>query len=208
MSPGSIAVIALSAFLFLWYLAGHLYNRRQGRRLRDWAERGLEQWGESLQGGWLGSPASGARILVHQARPPFRRMEVTLLLENREIPILWLADRLQGKRDALILKATCRTPEKGALHVGPPSQVLVPPLLSWHQEKGPHGLVMAFREPGKPRRMAVLQPWLERYGPHLRHLILQEEDPHLTLWVNVTDLARTTTAAAFFQDLERLCHTA
>lgn len=205
MSPGSIAVIALSVFLLLWYVGGHIYNRRQGKRLRDWVERGLETVGEERQGGWLGSPASGARILVHRAHPPFRRMEVTLLLENREIPVLWLADRLQGKRDALILKATCRTPAKGALHAGPPSQVLTPPYLSWHREKGPQGLVVAFREPGTSRQKAALTSWLERYAPFLRHLALQEEDPHLILWINVADLARTTPATAFFRDLAELC---
>lgn len=204
MNAGTVAVIALSVVLLLWYVGGHLYNRRKGRWLRQWVERGLEEMGEEWQGGWLGSPASGARILVHRAHPPFQRMEVTLLLENREIPILWLADRLQGKKDALILKATRRSLRKGTLHAGPPSQVLVPPLLSWHQEKGPHGLIVASRDSGALQRTEGLAPWLDHYGPYLRRLVLQEEDPHLTVWVNVSDLARNVPAAVFFKDLQSL----
>ncbi len=171
----------------------------EGQWLRGWLEQGLKEVGEEWHGGWLGSPASGARFLVHEPHPPFRWMEVTLLLENREIPILWLADRLQGKRDALIIRARCASPGKGAFHAGPPSQVLVPPYLSWHQEKGPHGLVVASRDPRASRRIEEITRWLDRYGPHLRHLGLQDNDPHLSVWVNVSELARNTPAATFLR---------
>lgn len=205
MSTGTIAVIALSVFLFLWYVGGHLYNRRKGLRLRQWVEQGLREAGEAGEGGWLGSPASGARILVRRAHPPFQRMEITLLLENREIPVLWLADRLQGKRDALIVRATCLSPQKGSIHAGPPSQILTPPLLSWPREKGPHGLLIAAQDSGAFRRREGVSSWLNSYGPYLRRLILQDEDPHLTVWINVSELAGKTAARQFFEDLRFLC---
>lgn len=205
MSTGTIAIIALSVLLFLWYVGGHLYNRRQGRWLRAWVEQGLQEIGEKWEGGWLGSPASGARILIHQAHPPFRQMELTLLLENREIPVLWLADRLQGKKDALMIRATCRSPQKGSIHAGLPSQVLTPPLLAWYREKGPYGLLVAAQDSGTLRRREEIFSWLNAYGPCLRRLVLQDEEPHLVVWVNISELARKTAAGKFFEDLRSLC---
>lgn len=202
MNTGTIIVIALSFFLFLWYIGGHLYNRQRGRYLFRWLEEGLKVLGEEYQWGWLGSPASGARILVPQAHPPFRRMEITLLLENREIPILWLADLLQKKRDAIIIKATLRSSESREIQVGPPNELRSAAILSWNREKGPHGLMVAYRGSGPPSQMAKLTPWLTRYGPHLRRFVLQREDPHLAVWLNLTGLVPEVPSATLFTDLQ------
>lgn len=202
MNTGTIVVIALSVFLILWYIGGHLYNRQRGRYLFRWLEGGLKVLGEEYQWGWLGSPASGARVLIFQAHPPFRRMEMTLLLENREIPILWLADRLQKKRDALIIKATLRSPESREIQVGPPNELRSAAILSWNREKGPHGLMVAHRGPGPSSHLTRLTSWLTRYGPHLRRLVLQREDPHLAVWVNLTGIVPGVPSADFFSDLQ------
>jgi hypothetical protein len=202
MNTGTIAIIALSVFLFLWYIGGYLYNRQRGRRLFRWLEEGLKVLGEGYQWGWLGSPASGARILILQAHPPFRRIEITLLLENREIPVLWLADHLQKKRDAVIIKATLRSPENREIQVGPPNELRSAALLSWNRETGPHGLMVAYQGTGASPRLAKLTPWLTRYGPHLRRFVLQREDPHLAVWMNLTELVPDIPSAVLFTDLQ------
>lgn len=202
MNTGTIIVITLSVFLLLWYAGGHLYNRRQGQRLFRWLREGLDVLGEDHQWGWLGSPASGARILIHRAYPPFQRMEITLLLENREIPFLWLVDHLQRKRDAIIIRATCRSPGSGEIQVGPLSEIHSPQVSSWSRETGPHGLMMAYRGPGTPRQLAKLTPWLIRYGSYLHRFLLQNRDPHLTVWMDVAGLAKSCPAATFFGDLK------
>ena len=43
MSPGTQAIVALSALLVVWYVAGHLYNRQHGRRMRRWLGAGLDE---------------------------------------------------------------------------------------------------------------------------------------------------------------------
>lgn len=204
MNTGTIAVIALSVFLFLWYIGGHLYNRRHGRRLFRWLEGGLKVLGEEYRWRWLGSSASGARILIPQAHPPFRRIEITLLLENREIPILWLADRLQKKRDGAIIKATLRSPESREIQVGPPNELRSTAILSWNRETGPHGLMVAYRDSGSSSPLAKLTPWLTRYGPYLRRFVLQREDPHLAMWINLTELVREIPSAVLFTDLQTI----
>lgn len=202
MNTGTIAVIALSVFLFLWYIGGHLYNRQCGRRLFRWLEEGLKVLGEEYQWGWLGSPASGARILIPQAQSPFRRIEITLLLENREIPILWLANLLQKKRDAIIMRATLRSPKPREIQVGPPNELRSAAILSWNQETGPHGLMVAYQGTGAPSQLAKLTPWLTRYGPYLRHFVLQREDPHLAVWMNLTELVPEIPSSVLFTDLQ------
>jgi hypothetical protein len=202
MNAFTIAVIALSAFLLLWYIGGHLYNRRRGQYLFQWLTEGLAVLGEEYQWGWLGSPASGARILIPQARPPFRRMEITLLLENREIPLLWLADLFQKKRDAIIIRATLRSSENREIQVGPPNELRNAAILSWNRETGPHGLMVAYQGSGASPQRAPLTPWLTRYGPHLRRLVLQRQDPHLAVWINLTDLVSEIPSAALFTDLQ------
>ena len=117
MDPAVVAVIGLCVLLVLWYGGAHLFNRRRGQRLFRWLEAGLDVLGSEREAGWLGSAASGARINVVHASPPFRRMEITLLLENREIPPAWLVGRLRGQRDWLIIKATLRSPRRGEVEV-------------------------------------------------------------------------------------------
>lgn len=202
MNAGTVIVIALSVFLLLWYIGGHLYNRRQGQRLFRWLADGLNTLGEEHQWGWLGSPASGARILITQAHPPFRRIEITLLLENREIPVLWLADRLQRKRDSVIIKATCRSPGEGEIQVGPLSEIYGPQFSSWNREQGPNGLLILHHGPGAPRQLSRLTPWVNRYSRYLRRFLLQRRDPHLTVWINLAGLVQSYPAATVFGDLK------
>ena len=119
MDTGLAAIIGLCVILALWYGVGYLYNRQRGQRLFHWLEQGLDVLGGERESGWIGSPASGARVNILHAAPPFRRLEITLLLENREVPLLWLFDRLRGRRDRLIIKATLRSLRRGEIEIGP-----------------------------------------------------------------------------------------
>jgi len=114
-----MAVVGLCAFLALWYGAGFLVNRRRGQRLYHWFVRGQDMLGADWKSVWIGSPASGVRFSVMEASPPFQQVEVILLLENREIMPFWLLDRLRGRRDWLILKATLRQARPGEVEVLP-----------------------------------------------------------------------------------------
>ncbi|MCS7179525.1 MAG: hypothetical protein RML46_06350 [Anaerolineae bacterium] len=202
MDAATTAVIVLSVFLLLWYIIGHLYNRRHGLRLFQWLEQGLATGGNEYQWRWLGSPASGARILVYQACPPFRRIDITLLLENREIPLLWLAERLQKKRDAVIIQATLHSPGSDEIQAGWPSELRSPTILSWARETGPYGLIVAYRGPGTTSLRTQMTSWLTRYGKYLRRFALRREDPHLVLWIHLNGLAFRLPASVFFTDLQ------
>ena len=190
MDQGTIAVIAVSVLLIVWYVAAHVYNRRRGRRLRDWLGAGLDPLGGAREAGWLGSPASGARIAIRRANPPFRRLEMTLLLENREIPLLWLLDRLRGKRDRTIMQVTLRSPRRGEIEIAS-DRSASRHTEGWTSRPGPHGLRVAYRGLNGERMMIALEPWLETYGSHLRRFHWRKTDPHITLQLSIAGLLET-----------------
>jgi len=196
MDTGVIAVIGVCAALVLWYGAGHLYNRARGQRLFRWLKAGIDVLGGEREEGWIGSPASGARVNVLHADPPFRRLEITLLLENREVPLLWLLDRLRGRKDRLIIRATLRSPRRGAVEIAASRRRIGHwQDQGWTRHAGPHGLTMAAQGPGVQRQVTTLEPWLQSYGPHLHRFVWHKTDPHIQLQVNVGGLLPTSSAA-------------
>jgi hypothetical protein len=189
VDPGIAAVIGLCVFLALWYGAGYLYNRRRGQRLFRWLMAGLDVLGGEREAGWIGSPASGARVNVVRADPPFRRLEITLLLANRENPLLWLIDRLRGKRDSLILRATLRSPQRGEVEVSSASRRAARRREQpWTWQDGPHGLAAAYQGTGAERQLAVLESWLQAYGASLHRLLWRKLDPHIVLEMRMSRL--------------------
>jgi len=210
MEPGVIAIVGLCVFLALWYAGGYLYNHRRGQRLFRWLEMGLDVLGGEREVGWIGSPASGARINVIHAAPPFRRLEITLLLENREIPLLWLFDHLRGKRDGLIIKGTLRSPRRGEIEVSPARRgaLSLPKGKSahrqeqpWTWQEGPHGLAVAYQGAGAQGQVAGLEPWLETYGAYVRRFVWHKTDPHVQLQMTVGGLLATS-SEMFLADLQ------
>jgi len=207
MDRGTLAVIGLCVALTAWYGVGHLYSLHHGRRLFAWLDAGLEVLGGEKTSGWIGSAASGARVHILHADAPFRRLELTLLLERREIPLLWLADYLRGRRDGLIIKATLRSPRQGELEVAPLRKGLLPPIgrshrrePSWTEQEGPHGLLVLQRGSGTERQVARLWPWLQAYGGALRRLAWQKSDPHLQLYLDLSEWV-TTSSRELLNDL-------
>ena len=202
MDIGVIAVIGLCAFLALWYGGGYLYNRRRGQLIFRWLEAGLDVLGGEREAGWIGSPASGARVNVTRATAPFRRLEITLLLENREVPFLWLFDRLRGKRDWLIIRATLRSPRRGEIEIGSARRKAARHREQpWTWQEGPHGLAVAHQGAGAQRQVRALEPWLEAYGAHLHRFSWSRNNPHIQLRMNVAGLF-VVPSKTFFTDLQ------
>ncbi|MGD2143010.1 MAG: hypothetical protein PVF54_00885 [Anaerolineae bacterium] len=190
MSPGTLAIVAVSVLLAAWYAAAHIYNRRRGRRLRSWLEDGLDALDGERTSGWIGSPAAGARINITRARSPFRRLEITMLLENREIPLLWLLDYLRGKRDRTTIRATLRSPSPGEVTVSSRGRTELQGE-SWTWLEGPHGLSVAYRGRSGSQLARSMRPWLEAYGTHLDRFHWRKQDPHIVLQLGIAGLVET-----------------
>jgi len=199
MNPATIAVIGLGVFLILWYIAAHMYNRRRGRYHFNWLEKGLDVLGGERESGWIGSPNSGARINVTHAAPPFRRLEITLLLANRESPLLWLFDYLRRKRDRLIIRATLRSPRRGKVEITHARKKSTHP--QERQREGPHGLIVTHQGHTTQQQIARLEAWLANYGMHVQRFIWRKSDPHIQLQVRIAGLL-TTPSETFLADLQ------
>ena len=144
----------------------------------------------------LPHPAHGYRFYM-----PMRlcRLEVTLLLERREIPVLWLLDHLRGRRDRLIIKATLRSPRQGELDVSPLRRGFLEPTAvdyrrepSWAGEEGPHGLLVVHRGRALNGKWPASGPG---YKPTVVRVavLLEKSDPHIQMHL---DLARWATTSS------------
>lgn len=196
-------LIALALVMLLWYVVGTWYNRRKGIRSLNWLREGLGSLGGELQAAWIGSAASGARVAVHKAAPPFRHVETIFLLQSREVAPLWLLNWLRGRRDELIIKADLRSPRRGEIEVVPVGSRLERSLRqesSWRWQSGPHSLHIAHRGRQNQALTTIVMPFLQRYGPYLRHFSCRRDKPHLLLKVRLAGLADCS-PANFFKDL-------
>lgn len=187
MNLGQQIVIIISVFLVLWYLVFATINRRRGIAMYYWLREGLQKLGEIDEASWIGSSGSGARLVVSKAQKPFQRIEMIYLLESREILPLWVFNRLRGKRDEIILKATLRNTPVLEVEVARTGDRQFRDLIDKEQKK-PY-TSMPSREPfvvaqrGRPdeAEMQRLGDFLERYKTNLFRISLQRTSPHLIL---------------------------
>src|SRR2546422_10590768 len=101
---GGRAAFVLTALIVVgWFALGPLLNIRRGNRLLRWFQPGMTLLGERTTLRWLGS--SGVELKVQHALPPLKSAEVFVLLEPRDLPLLWWLFRARGRRDLLIVRA-------------------------------------------------------------------------------------------------------
>ncbi|HYL22706.1 MAG TPA: hypothetical protein VEU74_13145 [Gemmatimonadales bacterium] len=104
---GRAAFIVAALVVLGWFAIGTQVNVRRGHRLLRWLEGGLPLLGEKTTLRWLGSSAVELKVAV--AREPLRSAEVFIVLEPRDLPILWWLFRARGRRDLLIVRGELRT---------------------------------------------------------------------------------------------------
>jgi hypothetical protein len=103
---GRIGFIVAAVFVVGWFALGTILNIRRGNRLLRWLENGLPLVGPRTTLRWTGS--SGVELKVREALEPLKSAEVFILLEPRDLPLLWWLFRMRGRRDLLILRAELR----------------------------------------------------------------------------------------------------
>jgi hypothetical protein len=96
-------LIIVAAIVMGWFGGGVVWNLRRGNAVLKWMQAGLPALGERTTLRWLGS--SAVELGIAKAKPPFRRCELVLVLEPRDVPWLWLWSYARGRRDLLIVRA-------------------------------------------------------------------------------------------------------
>jgi hypothetical protein len=115
MSP-ELSIFVLLVVVFVgWFALGTHTNVRKGHRFLEWLQAGLPLLGEKTTLHWLGS--SVVQLKIENAREPFRRAEVLVVLEPRDVPLIWLFSRLQGRYDLLIVRTELQTQPKMQVEV-------------------------------------------------------------------------------------------
>ena len=104
MSLNLVLFIAVVVLVVGWFAAGTHTNVRKGEDALRWLQRGLPLIGEKTTLRWLGS--SVVELKITQAKPPFRETEVLVVLEPRDVALLWWIARLRGRRDLFIFRGT------------------------------------------------------------------------------------------------------
>ncbi len=108
-------IIGLSVLLVLWYPFGRQMNRRRGLQALRWLREGIRAYEGQASVNWVG--ASAFRVDVQGALGPFKKVGMMVLLEAREMLLLWIVNRLRGQRDMLVIKGDLRLKPKSDLEV-------------------------------------------------------------------------------------------
>ena len=116
-SIGALLLILLIAVM-LWFALGTQRNVRRGNELLRWLQGGLPQLGKRTTMRWLGS--SAVVLKIGEAAEPFREAEVVVVLEPRDVAMLWAWSRRRGRRDFLILRGWLRSAPHLELEAGDP----------------------------------------------------------------------------------------
>jgi hypothetical protein len=100
---GPSVVIGLILVVMLWFALGTQRNIRKGNNLLRWLQGGLPILGRRTTMRWLGS--SVVQLGIVEPETPFREATVAIVLEPRDVPLLWAFARSRGRRDFLIIRA-------------------------------------------------------------------------------------------------------
>lgn len=110
--------IGLVLLVMLWFALGTQRNIRKGNDLLAWLQTGLPIVGRKTTMRWLGS--SVLELSLATASAPFRDAQVLMVLEPRDVSVLWAWARWRGRRDFMIVRANLRRAPRFSLEVGDP----------------------------------------------------------------------------------------
>ncbi len=112
---GAFLVVVMIAVL-LWFALGTQRNIRKGNDILRWLQPGLRLLGRRTRLRWLGS--SAVQLNIDDAHEPFREAEVVVVLEPRDVGVLWARARARGRRDFLILRGRLARSPRFELEAG------------------------------------------------------------------------------------------
>jgi hypothetical protein len=194
------AVTALSVLLVLWYFVGRQLNQRRGEELIRWIQKGLPMPAERASVRWIDRSgfqiqvAKVGKVVKKGARSPFRRLELTVLLQPREILLLWGFNVLRGRADSLVFKGTLRTSPQGEVEVVKKGELLARRVLmglneeGWTRHEAVGGLVMAWRGKRGPQQVNAISHLVEGLSPRLMRLSLSKKAPHMLVSLSLAGL--------------------
>lgn len=179
-----IVVLGVGAWV-AWLAVGTLVNRRRAAALSRWTYTQARALGDEVYIRWI--TLAAFEMTVPQPRPPFRHLTFVGFLESREMPFVWLTNRLRGRSDLLVVRAELAVvPRWGGMEAFRPHSVLAGDARAaasragWPTTRSAEGLVRAHAPATAPRAERLLAA-VGPYAPYLERLALRREAPQLQL---------------------------
>jgi hypothetical protein len=179
-------LITLCILLVAWYFLGMRFNRRRGIHLaRSLRDRLNALGAEELTGRWLN--ASIFQFSARRATSPIGKLAAIIVLESRELALIWLVNLLRGRRDLLVLRMDLRsTPRVGLeLEAHPkqtkPEREIRRRIAESGWEQAMVGDYIIYHQHDAAHLKETLAPLLEEWQPYLRRLSISASSPHLSL---------------------------
>ena len=186
---GSALLFFVAGGWVAWLLGGTLLNRRRATALSRWVYGEARPYGGKLYVRWITMAAF--ELTVPEARPPFRHLSFVGLLESREMPFVWLWNRLRRRGDLLVVRAELRRRPLWGLEVFRPHSVLAGDArraaqeAGWTPAPGADGL---WRANGGGAAAELSDRLLAALGPqtaYLDRLAVRREAPQLVVALRV-----------------------
>jgi len=202
-----VFVFVLGALLVGWYLVGNEVMRRRGRSLALWCKRSLDPLGGRQAIQWI--TTQSFRLEVEGLKAPFVAGSLAGLVESMDVPVIWLANRANGRRDMVLLQLSLRQQPVWGLELYRPRSVLAADARKFAIEEGwTETALDGFRlaSVGGPAMEKVARELMAELGdeaPNLIRLAVRRRGLHLTLALNIPELSRLT-PERFFQMVDRL----
>jgi hypothetical protein len=188
---GSLLVILL-VVVMLWFALGTQRNIKKGNDLLTWLQQGLPQLGKKTKLRWLGS--SAVQLDIVEPRDPFREAQVVVVLEPRDIGMLWAWARARNRRDFVILRASLRRPPNYEVEAGNPGgwtggdRLRKLDQVTWEHDAWVERNVGVAHTPGF-ETAGVRKVWedLEEASGGVWRLSVRRDQPHLEVHVRPPD---------------------
>lgn len=190
MSPQLSLIILVVLLVVGWFALGTHINVRKGEDTLRWLQAGLPLVGEKTTLRWLGS--SALELKIHNAKPPFREAEVMVLLEPRDVPLIWWYSRLRGRRDLFFFRGTLRSAPRHDLEALDPTAWSARGILrevqkrNWSAVSVAPPLVALSPQPSSDASRAIAATSL--HGCPLVRLSLRRDEPNFEVQWRLRDV--------------------
>lgn len=183
--PPAVVALGLLALLVVlgMFALGTQGNIKRGNQALAWLQGGLPELGQRTRLRWLGSTA--VELTIDHARAPFSQAQVLVVLEPRDVGLLWAWGRARGRRDFLVLRGRLARAPGFEVEIGRSGTYTGGDRLArldeatWHWAEWGEPGVRAAHTPGADLT-AVRRAWdeLARAGSVWR-LSVRREHPHV-----------------------------
>ncbi|MGA2990593.1 MAG: hypothetical protein ABSD88_08965 [Candidatus Korobacteraceae bacterium] len=186
-----IIFVAVAVLVVGWFAVGTQFNLYRGKKTLAWLQDGLKLLGDRTSLRWLGTAA--VELKIQNAKEPFRNAEVVVVLEPRDVPLLWWYYRMRGRRDLLIVRGQLRVSPGADFEAFDPSTWSARGVESklrfrnWNQIPVAPSPLIAYAAGNPPPAASLLQA-LADAGCQPVRVAIRRTDPNLEIHYRLNDI--------------------